>query len=146
MLKGAGYHTAAVGKWGIGGYGQGPSGLYARPNERGFDYFYGIMEHLTGHYHYITESKNIYEYNDGASSPAFANVTNKVPDTAYDTDLFGARAKQWIVDHHAKSASQPFFLYLAFPAPHGSLAVPACAYPPKPLRKASDSPRVKLAS
>ena len=132
VLKGAGYHTAAVGKWGIGGYGQGPSGLYARPNERGFDYFYGIMEHLTGHYHYITESKNIYEYNDGASSPAFANVTNKVPDTAYDTDLFGARAKQWIVDHHAKSATQPFFLYLAFPAPHGSLAVPACAYPPKP--------------
>ncbi|MFR4416375.1 MAG: hypothetical protein ACLT8E_02670 [Akkermansia sp.] len=65
--------------------------MYARPNERGFDYFYGIMEHLTGHYHYITESKNIYEYNDGASSPAFANVTNKVPDTAYDTDLFGAR-------------------------------------------------------
>lgn len=132
VLKGAGYHTAAVGKWGIGGYGQGPSGLYARPNERGFDYFYGIMEHLTGHYHYITESKNIYEYNDGASSPAFANVTNKVPDTAYDTDLFGARAKQWIVDHHAKAASQPFFLYLAFPAPHGSLTVPACAYPPNP--------------
>lgn len=129
VLKGAGYHTAAVGKWGIGGYGQGPSGLYARPNERGFDYFYGIMEHLTGHYHYITESKNIYEYNDRASSPVFANVTNKVPDTAYDTDLFGARAKQWIIDHHANSASQPFFLYLAFPAPHGSLAVPACSYP-----------------
>lgn len=129
VLKGAGYHTAAIGKWGIGGYGQGPSGLYARPNERGFDYFYGIMEHLTGHYHYITESKNIYEYNGGASS-SFATVTSKVPDTAYDTDLFGARAKQWIVDHHARDASQPFFLYLAFPAPHGSLAVPACAYPP----------------
>lgn len=130
VLKGAGYHTGAVGKWGIGGYGQGPSGLYARPNERGFDYFYGIMEHISGHYHYITEAKNIYEYNGRVSSPSFTNVTAKVPDTAYDTDLFGARAKQWIIDHHAQSASQPFFLYLAFPAPHGSLTVPACAYPP----------------
>lgn len=130
VLQGAGYRTAAIGKWGIGGYGQGPSGKYARPQERGFDYFYGIMEHLTGHYHYITESKNIYEYGADASSPQLVNVKNKVPDTAYDTDLFGARAKRWIIDHHAQDAGQPFFLYLAFPAPHGSLTVPACAYPP----------------
>ena len=43
--------------------------------------------------------------------------------------MFGARAKQWIVDHHEKTPSRPFFLYLAFPAPHGSLSAPACAYP-----------------
>ncbi|MFR4436261.1 MAG: sulfatase-like hydrolase/transferase, partial [Akkermansia muciniphila] len=68
-------------------------------------------------------------YNDQAAAPAWESVSAKVPGTAYDTDLFGARAKQWIVDHHEKTPSRPFFLYLAFPAPHGSLSAPACAYP-----------------
>lgn len=129
VLQGAGYRTAAIGKWGIGGSGQSGFAMTAAPHQRGFDYFYGIMDHLSGHYHYITESRDLYEYNDRAASPTFSNVKGKVPDTAYDTDLFGARAKQWIIDHHTRSASQPFFMYLAFPAPHGSLAVPACAYP-----------------
>ena len=85
---------------------------------RGFDYFYGIIKHLAGHYHYLTAgSQDIYEYNDQAAAPAWESVSAKVPGTAYDTDLFGARAKQWIVDHHEKTPSRPFFLYLAFPAP-----------------------------
>lgn len=85
---------------------------------------------MAGHYHYLTAgSQDIYEYNDQAAAPAWESVSAKVPGTAYDTDLFGARAKQWIVDHHEKTPARPFFLYLAFPAPHGSLSAPACAYP-----------------
>lgn len=92
--------------------------------------FYGIIKHLAGHYHYLTAgNQDIYEYDDQASSPAWTSVNSRVPGTAYDTDLFGARAKQWIMDHQAKASSQPFFLYLAFPAPHGCLSAPACAYP-----------------
>ena len=130
LLKSAGYHTAAIGKWGVGGGGQSGKALTAAPHMRGFDYFYGIIKHLAGHYHYLTAgSQDIYEYNDQAAAPAWESVSAKVPGTAYDTDLFGARAKQWIVDHHEKTPSRPFFLYLAFPAPHGSLSAPACAYP-----------------
>lgn len=130
LLKGAGYHTAAIGKWGVGGEGQSGKALTAAPHMRGFDYFYGIIKHLAGHFHYLTAgSQNIYEYDDQSAAPAWTSVSDKVPGTAYDTDLFGARAKQWIVDHHEKTPSQPFFLYLAFPAPHGCLSAPACAYP-----------------
>lgn len=133
LLKGAGYHTAAIGKWGVGGAGQSGKALTAAPHMRGFDYFYGIINHMAGHYHYLTEGtggvQDIYEYDDRAVAPAWTNVKAQVPGTAYDTDLFGARAKQWIMDHHEKAVDQPFFLYLAFPAPHGCLSAPACAYP-----------------
>lgn len=130
LLKGAGYHTAAIGKWGVGGGGQSGKGLTGAPHMRGFDYFYGIIKHLAGHFHYLTAgSQEIYEYDDQSAAPAWTSVSAKVPGTAYDTDLFGARAKQWIMEHHEKAPSQPFFLYLAFPAPHGCLSAPACAYP-----------------
>lgn len=130
LLKGAGYHTAAIGKWGVGGGGQSGKALTGAPHMRGFDYFYGIIKHLAGHFHYLTQgSQDIYEYDDRAAAPAWTSVSSRVPATAYDTDLFGARAKQWIMEHHEKAPSQPFFLYLAFPAPHGCLSAPACAYP-----------------
>lgn len=129
LLKSAGYHTAAIGKWGVGGAGQSGKQLTAAPHMRGFDYFYGIIKHLAGHYHYLTEGgQEIFEYNDQGDK-TWTNISGKVPGTAYDTDLFGARAKQWIMDHRGKSPEQPFFLYLAFPAPHGCLSAPACAYP-----------------
>lgn len=54
LLKGAGYHTAAIGKWGVGGGGQSGKGLTGAPHMRGFDYFYGIIKHLAGHFHYLT--------------------------------------------------------------------------------------------
>ena len=134
LLKGAGYHTAAIGKWGVGGGGQSGFAESARPNQRGFDYFYGIMAHLGGHYHYLTGPGrssycDIFEYNAQDTTPSWQTVNAKVPATAYDTDLFGARAKQWILDHKNKNASQPFFMYLALPAPHGCVTSPACAYP-----------------
>lgn len=130
LLKGAGYHTAAIGKWGVGGAGQSGKALTAAPHMRGFDYFYGIIKHLAGHFHYLTAgSQDIYEYDDQSAAPSWTSVNAKVPGTAYDTDLFGARAKQWIMEHHEKTPAKPFFLYLAFPAPHGCLSAPACAYP-----------------
>ena len=146
VLKGAGYETAAVGKWGIGGGGESGGGkpgfhykMSASPDQRGFDYFYGIIDHLSGHFHYLGEEMSIakdpdlgkvWKYNHLDANPVLQNVRPTVPDTAYDTDMFAAHAKKWIMDHHARTPSQPFFLYLAFPAPHANSLVPACAYPP----------------
>ena len=69
--------------------------------------------------------------NGYASYPEWKNIKDQVPQTAYSTDLFAARAKQWIVDQRkfARKTGKPFFLYLAFPAPHGNLVVPGVPYP-----------------
>lgn len=125
VLKTAGYATAAIGKWGIGGVGNGSTGAtgYGRPRERGFDYFYGIFDHLGGHFHYPANSGRFIWENE-------TDVTGTLQKGfAYSTDLFTARAKDWIVQQRKASPKQPFFLYLAFSAPHGSLRVPTCAYP-----------------
>jgi len=125
VLKTAGYATAVIGKWGIGGVGNGstaPQG-YGRPRERGFDYFYGVFDHQAGHYHYPANS-NRYVWENETDVSAKLKKGN-----AYTTDLFTARAKNWIAEQKKSAPRQPFFLFLAYPAPHGSLRVPACAYP-----------------
>lgn len=125
VLKEAGYATAALGKWGIGGVGNGSTGAtgYARARERGFDYFYGVFDHLAGHYHYPANSGRYVWENE-------TDVTEKLKGGyAYSTDLFTARAKDWIVKSKRSNPNQPFFVYLALPAPHGSLRVPNCPYP-----------------
>ena len=131
VLKEAGYDTAAIGKWGVGGGGQSNGPVTGGPHQRGFNYFYGILDHLAGHFHYPSESRDIFEYNGYAPNPEWKNIKEQVPLTAYSTDLFGARAKQWIMDQRksARKTGKPFFLYLAFPAPHGSLTVPGTPYP-----------------
>lgn len=131
VMKEAGYDTAAIGKWGVGGGGQSHGPVTGGPHQRGFNYFYGILDHLAGHFHYPSETRDIFEYNGYASQPEWKNIKEQVPQTAYSTDLFGARAKQWIIDQRksARKTGKPFFLYLAFPAPHGNLVVPGTPYP-----------------
>lgn len=131
VMRKAGYDTAAIGKWGVGGGGESRGPVTGGPHQRGFDYFYGILDHLAGHFHYPSETRDIFEYNGHASRPEWKNIKDQVPQTAYSTDLFAARAKQWIIDQQKSSrrTGKPFFLYLAFPAPHGNLVVPATPYP-----------------
>jgi len=118
VLKQAGYATALIGKYGLGG-----SGLPApaRPQLRGFDYFFGFLNHGDAHDHYPEET----------GSRVYDGTTNITADLAkcYSTDLFAARAKKWIVDQRGGNPGQPFFLYLALTAPHAKLDVPTQAYP-----------------
>lgn len=125
VLKEAGYSTAAIGKWGIGGVGNGSNGDtgFGRARRRGFDYFYGIFDHLAGHYHYPANCGRFVWENE-------TDVTGTLKSgNAYSTDLFAARAKDWLISQKKANPDKPVFLYLAFPAPHGSLRVPNCAYP-----------------
>ena len=125
VMREAGYATAAIGKWGIGGVGDGSTAAtgYGRPRERGFDYFYGVFDHMAGHYHYPANGGRRVWENE-------TDVTAKLKSGfAYSTDLFTARAKDWIVQQKKTNPRRPFFLFLAYPAPHGSLRVPNCAYP-----------------
>ena len=139
VLRQAGYATAAVGKWGLQGKpGQGataaneaensesPGGTPvtwpAYPTKRGFDFYFGYVRHLDGHFHYPKEDhREVWENDREVSS----NL-----DLCYTTDLFTARAKKWIIEQTAAHAQQPFFIYLAFDTPHAKLQNPPCAYPP----------------
>ena len=47
MMRDAGYTTAIIGKWGLGG--PNSSGV---PGKQGFDYFYGYLDQKQAHNHY----------------------------------------------------------------------------------------------
>jgi arylsulfatase A-like enzyme len=133
VMQRAGYATAAVGKWGVAGgkeSGGSPQSSPAFPTRRGFDFFFGYLDHVAGHRHYPKESPVAANDPDGRNAvwEMDTEISSKL-DRCYSTDLFAARAKKWIIDHHAAAPSQPFFLYLAFTAPHAALEVPTQAYP-----------------
>jgi arylsulfatase A-like enzyme len=107
-LKPLGYTTGLVGKWHLGS----PEGY--RPNERGFDEFYGFLE---GASRYLPAGRPFPRGADpGTGEKEQHIVRNNVPlvEEEYLTDAFGREAVAFIDRHHEK----PFFLYLAFNAPH----------------------------
>lgn len=132
VLKSAGYSTAAIGKWGLQGGPEkaGDPNSPSFPTKRGFDFFFGYLDHSAGHRHYPKEDPADAGDPDGGNTvwENSSNVTGQL-DKCYSTDLFAARAKKWITDHHTAAPTQPFFLYLAFTAPHAALQVPTQAYP-----------------
>lgn len=137
VLRQAGYATAAFGKWGLQGEMEGgkaplidvpPSVKAAElkswpafPTRRGFDFYYGYVRHRDGHFHYPKEDgREVWENDHEVSTDL---------DLCYTTDLFTARAKEWIKDQTATHPQQPFFIYLAYDTPHAKLQNPPCAYP-----------------
>lgn len=126
VLKQAGYQTMAIGKWGLQGVEETGPNWPAHPLKRGFDSYYGYMRHVDGHEHYPVEGlyrgkREVYDnYNNLAEGLA----------KCYTTDLWTAMAKKRIVEHtKSKDASKPFFMYLAYDAPHAVLELPTQEYP-----------------
>ncbi|MEJ6602287.1 MAG: sulfatase-like hydrolase/transferase [Opitutaceae bacterium] len=136
VLQAAGYKTAAFGKWGLQGGTGDKNPARDRPmadriaeqqtwdgfpTNRGFDYFYGYARHRDGHFHYPKEDgREIWENDEEVSAGL---------DMAYTTDLFAARAKQWIIEHQQSNPDQPFMAYLAHDTPHAVLHNPSTAFP-----------------
>lgn len=126
MLRAAGYATVAIGKWGLQGVkNEGPN-WPAHPLKRGFDHFYGYIRHEDGHEHYPFEGlyrgkKQVWD--------DYRNVAGGL-NKCYTADLWTARAKKWITDHHdSKDANRPFFMFLAYETPHAVIELPTQAYP-----------------
>jgi arylsulfatase A-like enzyme len=117
VLKQAGYYTAMIGKFGLAGKEEPYPG---HPLRHGFDEFYGVLGHGDAHYHYPGNSGKIMD--------GFTPVTSGL-DCAYDTDLYAAHAKKFLVEQRAGKSPKPFFLYLAFTAPHFFEELPTQAYP-----------------
>ncbi|WP_242921239.1 sulfatase-like hydrolase/transferase [Pontibacter liquoris] len=126
LLQGAGYTTASIGKWGLQGVDEVGPDWPAHPLKRGFDNFFGYMRHMDGHEHYPVEGTY------GGPKQVWHNYTDVAAglNKCYTTDLWTAAAKKYITDHaQGADAAKPFFLYLAYDAPHAVLQLPAQAYP-----------------
>ena len=124
-LQKAGYYTAIIGKYGLQGKGRNADSWPAFPTKRGFDYFFGYVQHKAGHTHYpddeTTRGKvELYDQDKNVS----ADLSK-----CFTPDLFTARAKKLISDEVNDGDDQPFFLYLAYDTPHAALQLPTVAYP-----------------
>lgn len=107
-LKKSGYQTAIVGKWHLGL--ESPN----LPNDRGFDFFHGFLGDMMDSYTtHLRHGNNYMRRNAEIISPQ-----------GHATELFS----DWAVDYlrgRSKSKDQPFFLYLAYNAPHFPIEPPA---------------------
>ncbi|MFT4205109.1 MAG: sulfatase-like hydrolase/transferase [Chitinophagaceae bacterium] len=131
-LRTLGYTTIAVGKWGLQGNLEfdGTTGTTwpAKPQNRGFDHFFGYMRHMDGHEHYPKEAV-YYKKNKVEVWDDDKDISSEL-DKCYTADLWTAYAKKWITDYEVNDSSkQPFFMYLAYETPHAVLELPTQAYP-----------------
>ena len=103
-LKAAGYHTACIGKWHLGG------DEAHHPNSRGFDYYFGRYK---GHGYFPTvEKKQIYRQRQPVTSI----------DVPYTTDWYTKEAIDYI---ERVPEGEPWFVYLAHDTPHTPLQAKA---------------------
>lgn len=111
-LKKAGYKTAIIGKWHLGL--QSPN----TPNERGFDFFHGFLGDMMDSYlSHRRHDQNYMRRNHETIDPE-----------GHATELFADWACDYLNDHVAQSTDSPFFLYLAFNAPHFPIEPPQSWY------------------
>jgi arylsulfatase B len=104
MLAEAGYENRAImGKWHLG-----HATLQYHPMRRGFTHFYG---HLNGAIDYFTHMRE--------GEVDWHNDYEPSKDQGYSTNLLTAEAVKCI--HQYSKESAPFFLYVAYNAPHGPL-------------------------
>lgn len=113
-LKKVGYTSGIIGKWHQG------ADISNHPLNRGFDEFFG---HLGGGHAYFPELLTIkdsysVENNEGESYKTWILRNHEPIQTKkYLTDEFSDEAVQFVEKHQ----KQPFFLYLAYNAPHSPL-------------------------
>ncbi len=105
-LKAAGYHTAIVGKWHLGL--EAPD----TPLDRGFDFFHGFLSDMMDDYwNHRRGGKNF-----------MRRDREEIDPEGHATDLFSSWACAYI-EERARSG-KPFFLYLAYNAPHTPIQPP----------------------
>ena len=107
LMSKAGYHTGMVGKWHLG-Y-ESPN----LPNDRGFEFFHGFLgdmmddywTHLRGGVNWMRKNKKV------------------IKPKGHATEIFS----QWAIDYIKEQSAdkkKPFFLYLAYNAPHFPIQPP----------------------
>lgn len=118
MLQRAGYFTGAIGKWHLGITSE------HHPNVRGFDDFYGFLG--GGHMYFPERFGPIYDRQKRSGRTVFNEYIVplehngvEVQETEYITDALSREAVRFV--KQAEKKGKPFFLYLAYNAPHTPL-------------------------
>lgn len=109
----AGYKSLAIGKWHMGAHES------LHPLKRGFDDFYGF---LSGGHRYFPKELTLNDPFDAKSQydgylTRLLRNYERVDETEYLTDAFSREAVSYI----EKNKDNPFFIYLAYNAPHAPL-------------------------
>ncbi|HYG74477.1 MAG TPA: arylsulfatase [Planctomycetota bacterium] len=110
VLRSAGYFTAMSGKWHVG------QEHGVKPSNRGFDRSFNS---IAGGFYFSGDPKAKLFLN----GERIANDDQRLPRDWYLTDLWTRMGLQFIEEGVA--AKKPFFLYLAYNAPHFPLQAPA---------------------
>lgn len=103
VLREAGYSTFMSGKWHVG------EDRADWPLQRGFERYFGL----------ISGANSYFEILPGRKIVSQNNVIEKLPDNFYLTDAITDSAAAYI--RTGLSEKKPFFLYLAYTAPHWPL-------------------------
>lgn len=109
VLRESGYSTLMSGKWHLSFHDKNQW-----PMQRGFNKFYGFIAGA-GNYFKPEAPRNIYEGNE------IINIADK---NYYTTDIFTDKAIEYINTTKGENKEKPFFLYLAYNAPHWPLQAP----------------------
>ena len=108
-LRDAGYRTAVIGKWGLGG-----PGSPGQPDRKGFEYAFGFLDHRHAHRQFTDHLwKNGERYDTDVKQD-------------YVNDLFTRETAAFI----QRDDRRPFFVYLNYTVPHAELRVPADSLDP----------------
>ncbi|MEU3909719.1 sulfatase-like hydrolase/transferase [Streptomyces sp. NPDC029721] len=110
VLKARGYRTAVIGKW---GFGPEAAGQDSHPAARGFEEFYGYIDHGHAHQYYPE-----YLWHNDVKEPIPANAGGAK--AVYAPDLLERHALEFIGDH----AAEPFLLLLTPNVPHAPSDIP----------------------
>lgn len=101
LAQSAGYETAMVGKWHLNG----------NPIQHGFSKYFGF---LSGTINFFTGT----EWNSGKNNLYLGESPTQAGPDFYSTDAFTDYAIQFTREMIQSSPDKPFFLYLAYNAPH----------------------------
>jgi arylsulfatase len=105
VLRPAGYATFMTGKWHLTRHtaAEGPKDNW--PLQRGFDRFFGTIMGGGSYFDPASLTRD-----NAPIAPGSADF--------YYTDAIADNAARFVAEHRAKSPDRPFFLYVAFTAPH----------------------------
>jgi arylsulfatase A-like enzyme len=106
VLARARYRTAMIGKWHLG------LGSPNLPNQRGFHFFHGFLgDMMNDYYNHLRHGFNYMRLNGDEIHPPEVHAT----------DLFTQWACDWL---KAYDSDSPFFMYVAYNAPHSPIQPP----------------------